>query len=262
MPLRTIKKIFPKKRETKKLAKAKPAERKPAKVPSLNSQIGARIQGLFAGKSSFAVSKGDRRILSVTPRTIVVSLGSFIDRQGQELFIAMKGLVGRKTLHTIIFMGDLKTEKQRKIEERIYRTAKHLGIPTLRFFDVFVVRPEAKKRGGPSFWFPRPTPMRAPECVVSVAEDLSRGGKLPVKEFYGFDFAQVSNGSELMKEFERHYATLVEAGVKISPRHSHHMGDVPLSLKEECEKSFFVVPNPRTRKGRIVFGDLDQIQFS
>ena len=89
-----------------------------------------------------------------------------------------------------------------------------------------------------------------------VVEDLTEGGKKEVRELFGIDPQIISNPTELKKEFEE-YARILEREFKISASGAH---DGAKSLREEVERSFFVVIDPKTRKGKLVFGDGDQIE--
>lgn len=218
------------------------------------------------------IAKSDARILGAGKGKLTVSLGTFVDpKTGKSVHYAFK----------IYRMDDVMVEEHKnfmlggpqpfcrtrlplvkdaaffdghyfigpygfpelQVEERRLRKIASLGIPT-----TFAKAIVTDTGGG----IPRSS------VGFLLVEDLSQGGRFQVKEFHGFDFSQVSNGNELRKLFEDYHVRLVKARVRISDE-SRHWEDS--SLRDEVEKTFFVVIDPKTRKGKLVAGDADQIEF-
>ncbi|MEK6972879.1 MAG: hypothetical protein AABW72_02460 [archaeon] len=232
-----------------------------------DANIRRTFVGIFPHDREY-ILKSDSRIIGAGKGRLTISLGTLVDpKTGKSGCFAFKvcrmpdNFVEAHKRHVIfgethryksLFMPDFKSAESFdnhyflelaalydfKVEHARFRRIASLRIPTV--FSKLVPIDPAQANG------------------ILLVEDLSGGGRNKVEEFHKFNHAKVSNALELMTQFEKYYQKLLKAGIKISSeaRHGEHS-----SLREETERSFFVVIDPKTRKGKLVAGDADQIEF-
>ncbi|MDD4983862.1 MAG: hypothetical protein PHH82_03440 [Candidatus ainarchaeum sp.] len=209
------------------------------------------------------IGKQDHRILGVGQKRAVLRLGSLVDlHTGEKKHLAVK----------LLRVKDKDVELQKNAEERgldhhalngvrdhavldghyfFYRASednywaeirtlglvRDLGIPVIEHPSVILLNPETREH-------------------IMVVEDLTEGGKKEVRELFGIGPRTISNPAELKMEFEK-YLAILQRETKISWSGAHAGAK---DLREEIERSFFVVIDPETRVGKLVFGDGDQIE--
>jgi len=93
-----------------------------------------------------------------------------------------------------------------------------------------------------------------------LVEDLSGGGKSEFFEYAELSSKSVVNSLELRREFMKYRDILKQAGVKVTEEGKHTPSNV-VDLDFELSKTFFVVVTPKTKIGRLIVSDVDQISF-
>lgn len=96
------------------------------------------------------------------------------------------------------------------------------------------------------------------KIIIPFYEDLSANGRFEVKEAYQFDYSTVRNNEQLKKLLEIYIQRLIKAGIKINDYGRH---GPKTTIREEIERAFFVVIDPKTNLGKLVLGDANQLTF-
>lgn len=213
-----------------------------------------------------AISKGDPRIRGVGKERLVVHLGVFVGPKGKKVHLLGKVFrtrdEGIDTLREFLAKGELldpfevflrdkpaefldenyaiihRTYNSPYYERNTLRRIASLRIPTV-FSKVVKTDPKSSD-------------------VFLIVEDLSQGGRFQVRDFHGIRPAEISNHADLEAKFQDYKHRMEKAGVRISIGHEHAGIE---NLEGEIRKTFFVVIDPKTKKGRLVAGDADQIDF-
>lgn len=91
-----------------------------------------------------------------------------------------------------------------------------------------------------------------------LSEDLAHGAKLV--EAHNFNFKVLKNGAELKRKFNEYVTKMMELKEKGHLVEDRHISKDDSSLA--FKKTFFVRYNAKTKRGKLVMGDLDQIKFT
>ena len=236
----------------------------------------ARINKLFpgmGGKDPYwnFVRKGHSKLAGVGTKRLVFRMGAFLDPKTGE------------TAHLILKVYRFSDAEMLKAKKRALRKGEAIDSVKDRYENQFSIEPRGHRLNEEIDTFERaaslgvPVPshialVRVKGFKVLTMEDLSQRGRFEVAEFHNFDFNRVSNGNEIRVQFEDYFQRLKGAGVKVNRLGQHirtgKRRGAPAeeltgetAVREETERSFFVVINPKTRKGEIVLGDADQIKF-
>ncbi len=238
--------------------------------------IRARFLKLFPNISYGIISRISKilisgpRILGVGKKRATFGLGSFINPEtGEEIHLACKlelvdntklsyNIEEKKRSGKIKYNWLPSNPKEINDDYYFYRVRdadrfradnakleriRNMGIPAAKTFGVVDRSLDSERlKYGPDY--------------IQIVEDLSQGDRFFVKEFFGMNSRVVNNSSELHELFEEYFAK-ISSKFRIHDSASHGGAT---SLREEIERCFFVVIDPETRIGKLVCGDVDQIQ--
>lgn len=93
-----------------------------------------------------------------------------------------------------------------------------------------------------------------------LTENLAAGGHTVV-EADGFNFGALRNGERLKSQFEQGVAHVEQLNKENRIGFSHH-GDLKGKTRLAILKAFFVRYDPKTRRGHLVLGDIDQFTLT
>jgi hypothetical protein len=93
-----------------------------------------------------------------------------------------------------------------------------------------------------------------------LVEDLSSGRRFNFFEYAEIDKKPVANLQELKIQFKTYKEILQKSGIKVTEEGKHTPSSIA-DLDLELSKTFFVVVDPKTKIGKLVVADVDQISF-